>query len=907
MAHAPPGWDRVKQIVAEVLDAEEAEREALLRRLSGGDEGLMVEARSLVRASARSRAVLSEKTDVWLGLGGAVQSPAAGAMIGRYRLEGVVSEGASAVVYRAVQQNPERAVALKVMRSSLPMVDGGDRFRLEAAALARIEHPSVARIYEAGVHRAESGVAMPFIAMELVEGVAVTRFVRERGLTRDATVRLAVKIGGAVQAAHQRAVIHRDLKPSNILVTATGEPKVLDFGIARIGEGAARSWHTTAGSLLGTPGYMSPEQALGKPEDVDVRTDVWGLGVVLYEMLAGRLPFDVEGKTPLQVLREVASGVARPLGEVVASARGDLERVVMTALAREKEQRYASLQAFIDDLERVLADQPISVRRLTSGERAWRFVRKHRLGLGVAAVVAVSGLVAAASLAVGFAKAAEERDRAKAVNALLLGMIGEADPNFGNRNVTLLEAIAGVEARLATEMRDQPATEADVRTALGSMLFGVAEYARSEASYARAAELRGRVGDRPGAILDRVMAANSVRWLNEADRAMQMASAAYAEAKDELGDEHAVAIVARRVRAECMHDVQRLEESAAELREVMRVAEGVLGARSQVTLDATSNLAGVMTDMGAYAEAEVLLRRVLAAQGWLGEGGGPGSGTLDSLTLRGNLAMVMAEQGKPDEAIAMMRELVEDMRAALGPTHHSTLTTRSNLAENLRRAGRTEESLAMMKSLLDDSVAGLGWSHPTTLDQANGLAAFYVRQRRFEEAFAIASEALGHIERLLGKEHEFWHRMKLMVASANSGLGRHAEAIAAYAEEVAYYEGAFGREHRRTLEATNNFGTTLIEAGEGARAVEVLESVLSRVGEGRFESMESVVRRNYGRALVIAGRLEDAERELVRAYENSTARGEADNAGVCARHLAKLFEARGDAAAAAVWNDRVPR
>jgi tetratricopeptide (TPR) repeat protein len=356
-----------------------------------------------------------------------------------------------------------------------------------------------------------------------------------------------------------------------------------------------------------------------------------------------------------------------------------------------------------------------------------------------------------------------------------------------------------------------------------------------------------------------------------------------------------------------MHDVQRLEESAAELREVMRVAERVLGARSQVTLDATSNLAGVMTDMGAYAEAEVLLRRVLAAQGWLGEGGGPGSGTLDSLTLRGNLAMVMAEQGKPDEAIAMMRELVEDMRVALGPTHHSTLTTRSNLAENLRRAGRTEESLAMMKSLLDDSVAGLGWSHPTTLDQANGLAAFYVRQRRFEEAFAIASEALGHIERLLGREHEFWHRMRLMVASANSGLGRHAEAIAAYADEVAYYEGAFGREHRRTLEATNNFGTTLIEAGEGVRAVEVLESVLSRVGEGRFESMESVVRRNYGRALVIAGRLADAERELVRAYENSTARGEADNAGVCARHLAKLFEARGDAAAAAVWNDRVPR
>ncbi len=877
-----PGWDQIKLVVAEAMELAPSERVSFLELRCCGENGILREAAALVEAASADDGLLSRRVDTWLGVTGPAASGLAGHRIGRYTLVRVLGEGASGVVYLARQDNPERTVALKVVRTPLPLVDVSGRFRLEAEALGRIRHPNVAQIYEAGVHRTETGAALPYLAMEYIEGVPITEYSAQTKAGEREKLSLMIRVARAVHAAHQRAVIHRDLKPSNVLVDAEGQPKVLDFGIAKINEDGFRTRMTAAGSLLGTPGYMSPEQLTLDAADADVRTDVWSLGSLLYELLAGRPPLDVSGVSPGAALRRLAQAEITPIRKPMPRIGRDLECVVMTALAHDRDDRYASALMFADDLARVIAGDPISVRPPGRAEQVARFVRRHRVGVGVTTAFAVLLIAATVALAISSRRTAGERDRARAVVALLQGMIDEADPNFGDRNVTVLEGLESLESRIEGELASQPRTEADVRSAMGAMLFSIAEYERSRTHFERAIELRKLLGDHTARLEDQVQLANTLRWLYLPREARELIERTQHDAQRRLGRSHPTTIHASEVLAGCAHDEQRLDEADLAYREVIAQSTKAIGATHEQTLFARSGLASVLIDAGKYAEAERELRDVLAIRGSLGQ-----ASSRELLTLRANLAMTLAEQGRLDEAIAEQRLLAKACSEQLGPVHDSTVSAWTNLAESLRRAGQSEEALAINQRVMESCADALGWAHEGTLDAVEGVAMSLVRMGHPEESASLTERVLAEIESALGTNCDAYFRVLSYRAAAYAGIGEPNEAIKAYSAVIDHFRTRYGSEHLVVLVCTNNLGLSLIESGQADQAIKMYRELLATL-EGRYDSMQPVVQRNLGHALFAAGRTDEAKVLLTAACDSSLLRGERDNVEQCRKLLAEI-------------------
>ncbi|MBX3359821.1 MAG: tetratricopeptide repeat protein [Phycisphaeraceae bacterium] len=898
-------WARVKQIVAEALELSGAERARFIEARCAGDEGVLSEVRSLVAASDSSTAVLSLRTDAWLGYAGPEEIDLSNQRIGRYLLRRKIAESPSALIYLAAQENPERQVVVKLLRSPLPVPEVTERFRIEASALGRIEHPNVARIYEAGVHRSGLGAPIAYIAMEYVEGVPITQHARESALSREAIVRLMIKVAHAVHAAHQRAVIHRDLKPANVLVDQSGEPRVLDFGIARITspDREAPTALTHAGSLLGTPGYMPPEQVSGRPDGADVRTDVWALGAILYELLTGRLPIDVAGLGLLESIARIGSAEPLPPSKLDPSLRGDLDAIVMTAIAREKHRRYASAEALALDLERWLRHEPVAARTPTLSYRAASFARRHRAGVAIAAVAIGAATLGTIALSVAFVRSERERARADAANALLRTLITSADPAFGDRDATMLSVLDNAEARIDGESGLHPLVEADVRSSLGSMRFGLGDYDRAREQLERAISLRERAGEgrSRAALEDRARLVNALRWLYRAADAESLAESLVREATARFGPRDRVTIFAREVRAGCMQDREDLAGAETELRDLASLCERTLGPSSEQTLAVQGQLASVLMASGAYAESEAIQRRVLAARQRA-----TGANKLETLTIRANIAALMGEQGQTAAAADALRVLHADAVNAIGPVHELSLTIGSNLTEMLMRLGRGEEAAVSSEARLARCVEELGWGHARTQSEAAALGSLRLRLGQHDAALELAHRAGSEAAQALGTESQWYHRQRQNQAAALSASGRFDESEAIYTQTIDFYRGTFGPDHQLTLGASNNYGLMLVERGDGARAESLLRDTLARAMASGFAPMEPVVRRNLGRALDLLDRDDEALAELERAHALSIERGEQEHASKAAQALAAFFEKRGRASEAGAWRGRVP-
>ncbi|HEX6885228.1 MAG TPA: serine/threonine-protein kinase [Planctomycetota bacterium] len=344
--------------------------------------------------------------------------------IGGFRILHLLGEGGMGRVYEAEQQAPRRRVALKVLKSAFAAPELRRRFETEAQALGRLQHPGLATVYEAGSAEVH-GERVAYLAMEKVEGEALDAYLARARPTLAARVELVARVADAVHHAHEKGVVHRDLKPSNVLVEPSGRPRVLDFGIARL-TGAdleVTTGHTHAGAVLGTLPYMSPEQLAGHASGVDLRTDVYALGVLLHEVLAGRRPFDLAGKTLAEAARIVAEEEPAPLGQLDARLRGDLETIAAKALAKEREQRYASAAALAEDLRRTLRHEPIVARPATTLYQLKKFARRNRrlvAALGFALLSLLAGLCASLVLALqAREQSALARERAAALELQL--------------------------------------------------------------------------------------------------------------------------------------------------------------------------------------------------------------------------------------------------------------------------------------------------------------------------------------------------------------------------------------------------------------------------------------------------------------------------------------------------------
>ncbi len=414
-------YAEVSRLFREAADLSPHERSAFLARACGDDASLRAEVEALLALDDAPHGILDSGDVVAAALGDGRDLHVHGsgdgslpAQIGRYRIIELIGEGGMGSVFLAEQDLPRRTVALKVIRAAFVLPSARRRFERETAALARLQHPGIAQIYDAGTATTERGTC-PFIAMEFVRGQPLMDFVREHSLDVADRVRLVIDICLAVQHAHDQNIVHRDIKPSNVLVTPEGKPKLLDFGIARMADegGAMATLETRPGQIIGTLPYMSPEQFTTHPV-VDARSDIYALGVLLFEVLTGALPRELGDRPIAEAVRAIADEEPRRLGSVDRSLRGDLETIVASCLERDPARRYASAHDLARDLERHLEDQPIVARRASATYQLAKYARRNRVFVSfvvLAMIVLIGG--AAASIIWGI-EAERARDLADA-------------------------------------------------------------------------------------------------------------------------------------------------------------------------------------------------------------------------------------------------------------------------------------------------------------------------------------------------------------------------------------------------------------------------------------------------------------------------------------------------------------
>src|SRR6516225_5053004 len=359
---ATPSSKRVEELFDQALDLDPAGRAAFLDEQCQGDADLRAAVEKLLQLDSKAQAdeaLLRSPLDATRPQAFAPPAPPFPA-IARYRVVRPLGEGGMGTVYEAEQDNPRRTVALKVIRAGLTSDILLKRFAREAEILGRLRHPGIAQVYDAGV--AESG--QPYFVMELIAGVPLDQYAREHALDAGGRLELVARVCDAVQHAHERGIIHRDLKPANILMEASGQPRVLDFGVARAADlgPTAGGGRTETGQLLGTLDYMSPEQASGEPSALDARTDIYALGVILYELLAHRLPYSLDGLALPEAARVIREREPSRLGALDTRLRGDVETIVAKALAKDRARRYASAGNLAADLRRHLSHEPIGAR-----------------------------------------------------------------------------------------------------------------------------------------------------------------------------------------------------------------------------------------------------------------------------------------------------------------------------------------------------------------------------------------------------------------------------------------------------------------------------------------------------------------------------------------------------------------
>jgi serine/threonine protein kinase/flagellar biosynthesis regulator FlbT len=743
-------------------------------------------------------------------------SSMAGVLIGPYHLLQLLGHGGMGEVWLAEQKQPvRRRVAIKLIKAGMDTREVVARFESERQALALMAHPAIAKVFDAG----STPEGRPYFVMEFVSGIPITTYCDKHKLTMRQRLELFVRVCDGVQHAHQKAILHRDLKPSNILVgeiDGVPAPRIIDFGVAKAtAQGlTGDTMFTRVGTIVGTPGYMSPEQADSAGADVDTRTDVYSLGVVLYELLAGALPLDfsttpideVQRKlreedaprpsTKLRAVTGKSSAAAQNRGAdgpaLARQLRGDLDAIALKALEKDRARRYATPAELAADIGRYLRNEPVQARPASACYRARKYIRRHRVAVGVTATAAVLLVAFAVTQALELRQTRRARDRADRVTEFMTGMFKVSDPSEARGNdIRAREILDKASKEIDTGLAKDPELQAQMMNVMGNVYESLGLYPKAEALFRQSVDIRRRT----------------------------------------LGAKNAATLKSMHDLAGDLLEESRYPEAEKLARETLDTRRQLFGSEHPDTLDSMTQMALVLNDEGRYAEAEKLHREALeVATRVLG----PQDRVIKKV--RQNLAIDLAYEGKYSDAVKLFRDVLQNDRRTLGSNHPDVLADMNNLAATLQHEEKYVDAEKLYRDSIEIKRRVFGPEHPQTLVSMGNLALDLWGEKRYAESEKLFRETLAIKRRLLGPEHRSTLVTMGNLSQTLASEGQYAEAEQLVRQTLETERRTLGPDHSDTLDTLDSLGDLLKKEKRYSESEktyrDVLEGRRRALGEG---------------------------------------------------------------------------
>jgi serine/threonine-protein kinase len=825
-------WERAQRIFHAASELPEAERDAYIAAQARDDEALARDVRAMLRADAGAALVDAPLARVASDL---LDAPLPSVAFGPYRATRVLGEGGMGVVYLGERADLGSVAAIKVLRDAWLSPARRERFLAEQRTLAQLVHPAIAQLHDADT----LADGTPWFALEYVDGVPITEYCRSRGTTLDGRLELFAAVCAAVQHAHAHAVIHRDIKPSNILVTHAGAAKLLDFGIAKHLEGFAEPVdQTRTGLRVMTPAYAAPEQIRG--ERVGIHTDVYSLGVVLYELLTERTPFDLSGMSPAEAASAIAereperpslfaaraesrSAVRRVRGANISWS--DLDVLCLTAMHKEPARRYATVDALLRDLARARANEPLEARPDSFTYRASRFVRRNRAGV-IAASVAFAvlvGLVSFYSLRLARARdaALAEAARAQRIQHFMLNLFAGGDPDAGPANDLRVVTLVERGALEADSLSAEPVVQAELLGALGGISTQLGDFSRADS------------------LLTRSLAARTAQFGER--------SAEAAESRVALG-------LLRSRQA-------RYAEAEELIRAALAIESPELPRTHPALLDARAALGHVLVENGAYENAVRVLEETAALRGAT-----PTPELADTLRELGNAHFY---QGHWVEAQPLRERVLALNRALYGESHPRVAASLQDLGAIHHEQGRYAEAEELHRRAVDLTRAYYGAEHYETASALTMLGRALIFQERYGEAAPLMHEALAIQERVFGPEHPRVASPVNEVGTLALMAGRWDEAERAFRRMVAIYRKAYPDGHYLVGVAVSNVGSVFMRSERHAEGEPYFREALA-IFQATLPADHlniGIARIKLGRTLLRQGKTAEAASETLAGHD----------------------------------------